>query len=108
LQDYSYLGVVLSTVAAASGVETNDLVAKNVRTRSERSRDLHSPGEAVLCMPVSKCRLQSRTRNHELMMLSEAQVPGGLASLMRPLSAILKKLKDAAEVDALWLLTLAR
>jgi hypothetical protein len=42
------------------------------------------------------------------MMLSEAQVPGGLASLMRPLSAILKKLRDAAEVDALWLLTFAR
>lgn len=42
-----------------------------------------------------------------LIRLSEAQVPGGLAPLMRPLSAILKKLRELA-VAELKLLTLAR
>jgi hypothetical protein len=34
-------------------VETDDLVAKDVGTRSQRARDLHVPGEAVLCMVIS-------------------------------------------------------
>jgi hypothetical protein len=35
------------------------------------------------------------------MMLSEAQVPGGLESSSNPLCAILKKLRELAEVEAL-------
>jgi len=42
------------------------------------------------------------------MRVSEAQVPGGLAPEMRPLSAILKNERLPAEVEALWLPTFAR
>ena len=35
------------------------------------------------------------------MRVSEAQVPGGLAPLMRPDSAILKKLRDPGALEAL-------
>ena len=47
-------------------------------------------------------------RQNSLMRSSEAQRPGGLAPLTKPFSAILKKLREAAEVDGEWLLTLAR
>lgn len=35
-------------------METNDLVAEDVGTRSQRAGDLHVPGKAVLCISVSK------------------------------------------------------
>jgi hypothetical protein len=39
-------------------VETNDLVAEDVGARSQRARDLHVPGEAVLCIIVSMYSIQ--------------------------------------------------
>ena len=40
----AYLRVVLSAVAGARGVKSDDLVADNVVARGERGRDLHGPG----------------------------------------------------------------
>jgi hypothetical protein len=56
----AHLGVVLGTVTAAGGVETDDLVTKDIRARSQGARDLHGPGKAVLCTSISIGSIQQR------------------------------------------------